>query len=380
MGQRRGVSPVVTCCFAALTAWIAGCNSNAGALPTLADGGSSAFAAHKSTTQELLAPSAAAPEASPSPKGNANSTKAIKRQACPLSGTRSNILCCTDGCPTPAPTPTRYSNSIDHSRRSIESAGSGSDIVLNPGQTGTISFSCLLADPSTGTTAPCDNGTTDQFSISGSFGGGITEAWNPTTTIGAQYTALTITPSLATQPGTYTTTVEADITSTDQNVSNPLAPPLTISIQVARSIPTSVSKGPFNDAIAAASQAAFGESTQTGPACPDGAYRGVPGSCACAWEVNRILNRAGVSSIGANPSYVPSVESALGASRGTLIPISSALPGDLAIENSQGHMGICMTAGCTHVYSNSTSHQHYINDTGPSMFESASPRIYRVEN
>ncbi len=220
-----------------------------------------------------------------------------------------------------------------------------------------------------------------QLYIDSPFGAGITEAFNPPVIWGIQESALTITPSLATNPGTYTTVIHGQITQSDITVANPVTPQVTFTLKVAKPTPTALPKGPFNDAIAAASNAAFNisESTSAGPACAYGTYT-QPGSCACAWEVNRILNRAGVATIGASPDYVPSVESALIASRGALVPLASALPGDLDVVNSQSHIGICMTAGCTVVYSNSTQYSQYRDRTGPNIFESVPGRIYRVEN
>lgn len=333
-----------------------------------------------SATQPTVPAGVASPSLSPI------ATRAV---ICPETASGSKTLavnpCCAGVCPThtplPTPTPSPYGNTVGYSYRSIESATSSSyDIILRPGQTGTISFQCRLIDIYTGAYAACDGGTTDQWVIDSAFGGGITEAFNPSSTVGTQYTALTITPSLATQPGVFTTSIQADITATDQQVSQPNSAILTLTLDVVQPSPTSAPT-PFNSAIAYQSQLAFNaqESTAAGPACTTGEYT-QPGSCACAWEVNRILNRAGVSSIGSNPDYVPSMETALIANRGTLVSLAAALPGDLDIENSQSHIGICMTVMCTLVYSNSTKHSEYIDPTGPDIFESLPPRIYRVEN
>jgi len=57
-----------------------------------------------------------------------------------------------------------------------------------------------------------------------------------------------------------------------------------------------------------------------------------------------------------------------------------AIPGDLDIQGDQGHIGICMANQCTSVYSNSSSHSKYMDNTGPDIFINEPPRIYRVEN
>jgi hypothetical protein len=66
------------------------------------------------------------------------------------------------------------------------------------------------------------------------------------------------------------------------------------------------------------------------------------------------------------------------AANGQPIPITSALPGDIAVQNDTSHIGICMTQYCTTVYSNSSSNQNFTGNTGPNMYGSGPPRIYRL--
>jgi hypothetical protein len=95
--------------------------------------------------------------------------------------------------------------------------------------------------------------------------------------------------------------------------------------------------------------------------------------------VNQILTAIGLTKIGANTVYVPSVEAGLKAGRGVLIKNpTEALPGDIVIQADQGHIGICATSQCTTVYSNSSSHGAFSNPTGPDIFLTIPGRIYRV--
>lgn len=127
-------------------------------------------------------------------------------------------------------------------------------------------------------------------------------------------------------------------------------------------------------AIAAASEAYRGTSTAAGP---DG------GNLACAWAVNNILANAGLSKIGSNTNYVPSVESALQSGRGQQISQSEAVAGDIVISGPQSHIGICVNDGCTRVLSNSSSRAAYVWESGfnfDGYYGSGSSRVYRVLN
>lgn len=111
------------------------------------------------------------------------------------------------------------------------------------------------------------------------------------------------------------------------------------------SIPT----GDINARIAAAAEAARAEpmSSRSGP---DG------GKVACAWAVNKVLERAGVPTLGSNPNLVDSLEQALQGGRGTKIePRESGQPGDIVImgKGSRAHVGIVI--GPSKVVSNSSS-------------------------
>ena len=81
---------------------------------------------------------------------------------------------------------------------------------------------------------------------------------------------------------------------------------------------------------------------------------GTQGKNACAWVVNRVLEKAGISTLGNNPNYVPSLKEALEAGRGHLISSKNAEPGDLVIAAGEAHIGICLGEG--QVLSNSSSY------------------------
>ena len=78
------------------------------------------------------------------------------------------------------------------------------------------------------------------------------------------------------------------------------------------------------------------------------------GNEACAWAVNQVLAQSGISPLGENPNYVPSVEAALQGGRGQQINPGQAQAGDIVIAPGQAHIGICMDAGCNTVRSNSS--------------------------
>lgn len=113
--------------------------------------------------------------------------------------------------------------------------------------------------------------------------------------------------------------------------------------------------------------------TSTGP---DG------GNLACAWAVNRVLANAGVQPLGSNPNYVPSVEADLQNSRGTQVSQSEAKAGDIVIEGSQAHIGICLNEGCTQVRSNSSSRARFVWDSDfnfNGFYGGGSSRVYRIK-
>jgi len=109
-----------------------------------------------------------------------------------------------------------------------------------------------------------------------------------------------------------------------------------------------------------------------------GTNNGVEG---CAWAVNQILQAIGLAPLGVNPLNVASVEAALQAGRGVQITQANTMPGDLDIQNQDGHIGICMNAGCTTVYSNSSSNAAFVWVSGPSFppsYPNLPSRFYRV--
>lgn len=110
------------------------------------------------------------------------------------------------------------------------------------------------------------------------------------------------------------------------------------------------------------------------------------GSVACAYAVNLIFSSAIGHKIGALPNFVPSVEQALkSGGYGSPISQANAVPGDVAIQGQDGHIGICANIGCTSVYSNSTSAHCFCDVSGPTFSgpgwpypADVAPRFYRV--
>ncbi|MEL6780646.1 MAG: hypothetical protein AAFO06_25770, partial [Cyanobacteria bacterium J06597_16] len=100
------------------------------------------------------------------------------------------------------------------------------------------------------------------------------------------------------------------------------------------------------------------------------------------WAVNRVLANAGVQPLGSNPNYVPSVEADLQNGRGNQVAPSQAQAGDIVIEGSQAHIGICLNEGCTQVRSNSSSRAQFNWDSDSNFngFYGGGPsRIYRLK-
>jgi len=141
--------------------------------------------------------------------------------------------------------------------------------------------------------------------------------------------------------------------------------------------------GDLQARVAAEARRAFG-SMSTASHSPGG------GTLACAWAVNQILSRAGVSSI--NGDSVVSMQSVLNGGRGTRINQSDAKPGDLVLvtgarttsgSSNANHVGICMNNGCTQVYSNSSGLRSFSWSSGPTFTPSyinARPVFYRINN
>lgn len=133
--------------------------------------------------------------------------------------------------------------------------------------------------------------------------------------------------------------------------------------------------GPIQQRIAQASRQSYGMSSRSGPG---------GGNVACAWAVNKVLNRAGVRTIGSNPNLVVSVQSALEAGRGQRITNrSQARAGDLVLAVGSArrqHIGICQNNGCTQVLSNSSSRASFSwkSDTDFGGYYGVRTKIYRV--
>jgi hypothetical protein len=140
---------------------------------------------------------------------------------------------------------------------------------------------------------------------------------------------------------------------------------------------TNVASGPIQQRIYQAAKDSYGM---------DSSRSGLPGggNVACAWAVNRVLNQAGISTVGSNPNLVFSVRDALEAGRGQEIKArSQAQAGDLALALGSGnkqHIGICMNDGCTQVISNSSSRQSFTwkSDTDFGGYYGVPSKIYRV--
>jgi hypothetical protein len=126
-------------------------------------------------------------------------------------------------------------------------------------------------------------------------------------------------------------------------------------------------------------QTQFSSLTAASPCTPGAAGEwGTPGSCACAWAVNKLLTAIGLQPIAGGSGWVPNLLADLLSGRGVLIPFTQAMPGDIAIEASQSHIGICITPNCTVVYSNSSRFQNFTASTGPNMYDSTAPYIFRL--
>jgi hypothetical protein len=134
-----------------------------------------------------------------------------------------------------------------------------------------------------------------------------------------------------------------------------------------------VPAGEINQRILQAAQQARGESTAE--------FGG--GNLACAWQVNRVLERAGIKPVGANATYVPSVHESLRGGRGTAVSSDQAQAGDIVIAPNDEHIGICMDNGCNRVLSNSSSRAAFSWESNANFdgyYGSGQSQIYRVSN
>ncbi|NES95887.1 MAG: DUF4231 domain-containing protein [Desertifilum sp. SIO1I2] len=159
-----------------------------------------------------------------------------------------------------------------------------------------------------------------------------------------------------------------------QPVNQGVAPPTLKSEPPAIEIATSPPEKPpafnFNEAILASANTLRGMSTADGP---DG------GNNACAWSVNKVLQKANISPLGENPNYVPSLVEAL-KQRGKPVSPQEAEAGDLVIAYEEAHIGIALTAGCSRVLSNSSSRACFVweSDVNFDGYYGGSSTIYRL--
>lgn len=107
------------------------------------------------------------------------------------------------------------------------------------------------------------------------------------------------------------------------------------------------------------------------------------GNVACAWCVNRIVLQQAIGHmIGDNPDYVPAVEDGLKGGFGQKVDRAQAVPGDIWISPGQAHIGICTSAGCATVLSNSSSRAAFswedAIDSVNGYYGGGSESIYRV--
>lgn len=127
----------------------------------------------------------------------------------------------------------------------------------------------------------------------------------------------------------------------------------------------------LNAAIVAAASSLRGMSTADGP---DG------GNNACAWTLNKVLQKAGIPPLGDNPNYVPSVHDALKEGRGQLVSREQAKAGDLVIAANEAHVGVSLEDGCRTVLSNSSSRACFVweSDADFDGYYGGSSTIYRL--
>jgi hypothetical protein len=123
--------------------------------------------------------------------------------------------------------------------------------------------------------------------------------------------------------------------------------------------------------------------------CGDGATNG--GRVGCMKNVNRVLQRAGLRPLNAQGglSIIEASELNLG-KRTKEVSYGEAQPGDLVVVDAitNGHIGICLNAGCTQTISNSSSAcsrggNNWSFKDGRDflgIYGSTRPRIYRVMN
>jgi peptidoglycan hydrolase-like protein with peptidoglycan-binding domain len=136
---------------------------------------------------------------------------------------------------------------------------------------------------------------------------------------------------------------------------------------------TDTSVGQLNQAILKAALNLRGMSTAHGPG---------GGNQACAWMLNRVLEKAGIPTLGENPNLVTSLVEALQGGRGQLVSKAEALAGDLVIAYGEDHIGVGLDDGCKRVLSNSSSRASFRweSNTDFDGYYGGSSTIYRLIN
>lgn len=137
-------------------------------------------------------------------------------------------------------------------------------------------------------------------------------------------------------------------------------PVVTPTVQATVPAPTAIATIPtpsesLNPAIVNAALSLRGMSSAQGP---DG------GRNACAWTVNRVLEKAGIQRLGDNPNLVSSLVDELNRGRGRQVTRDEAKAGDLVIAYRYAHIGIGLTDGCQRVLSNSSSRARFVWESG----------------
>lgn len=128
----------------------------------------------------------------------------------------------------------------------------------------------------------------------------------------------------------------------------PVAQPIVAATQTVRE---ETSLAPLNQAILDAALKLKGMNTSAGPE---------RGNKACAWTFNRVLESAGIKTLGANPNLVSSLRQDLEGGRGRRVSRDEALAGDLVFAPGDAHIGVGLEPGCRRVLSNSSSRAKFV--------------------
>ncbi len=140
---------------------------------------------------------------------------------------------------------------------------------------------------------------------------------------------------------------------------------------------TTPSNGPINQRIVSAMQELGNFQTGYGFS-PAGTQNG---NLACAWAVNHVIEKAGISKLGGDTLAVDGIEAALQGGRGQRITDrSQAKAGDIALIPGK-HIGICLNDGCTEIKSNASSGPasfRWISDQYMNPSYGILTRVYRV--